>query len=55
MYSGEKDAIQQQIDEAFKKYEGDSVPVPIRGPAIRAVATANDQEAEAETWASYQA
>ena len=36
MYSSEKDAIQKQIDEAFKKYEGEPVPVPIRGPAIRA-------------------
>ena len=47
MYSSEKDAIQKQIDEAFKKYEGEAVPVPIRGPAIRA-AVSGSNEAEQE-------
>ena len=42
MYSSEKDAIQKQIDEAFKKYESEPVPVPIRGPAIRAAAVSNE-------------
>ena len=34
-YAGEKDAIQKQIDEAYKKYEGEAAPIPTRGPAIR--------------------
>ena len=41
MYSSEKDAIQKQIDEAFKKYEGEAVPCATRGPALRKVADAN--------------
>ena len=48
MYSSEKDAIQKQIDEAFKKYEGEPVPVSIRGPAIRAAAVSNEAEQEEE-------
>ena len=46
MYISEKDAIQKQIDEAFKKYESEPVPVPIRGPAIRAAAVSNEAEQE---------
>ena len=46
-YTSEKDAIQKQIGEAFSKYEGQSPPVPSRGPVIRKAqggAEADDKE-----------
>jgi len=46
MFSGEKDALQKQIDEAAKTYEGETVPVPVRGPAIRSPVTNNASDKE---------
>ena len=44
-YSGEKDAVQKQIDEAYAKFSGQGAPVPTRGPAIRAASSkAQDEE-----------
>merc|ERR1739838_504108 len=47
-YAAEKDAIQKQIDEAFKKYEGETAPIPTRGPAIRSSSTPKEDEEENE-------
>jgi len=50
-YTSEKDAIQKQIGEAFSKYEGQSPPVPSRGPVIRKAqggAEADDKEDDNE-------
>ena len=45
-YCDQKDSVKSAIDDAFKKYEGEPSPAPIRGPVLLMAKPTGNEEAD---------
>ena len=47
-YEDQKDSLKSAIGDAFKKYEGEAAPVPVRGPVVHVAQPGPGGDAEPE-------